>query len=165
MEERQPLTVKALTKYIKLKFDYDKNLQHLLLKGELSNVKRHSRGHLYFTLKDDEAQINAVMFASAASHLTFVPTEGMQVVVKGHITVYEAGGSYSMYVKEMMESAALPLFLLHAQTLYYVVVSDWSLPSPSHFFIWLLHQMLFGTLKPKPREFVSGENRRGVCQQ
>ena len=51
MEERQPLTVKALTKYIKLKFDYDKNLQGLLLKGELSNVKRHSRGHIYFTLK------------------------------------------------------------------------------------------------------------------
>ena len=115
MEERQPLTVKALTKYIKLKFDYDKNLQHLLLKGELSNVKRHSRGHLYFTLKDDEAQINAVMFASAASHLTFVPTEGMQVVVKGHITVYEAGGSYSMYVKEMTEDGVGNLYVAFTQ--------------------------------------------------
>ena len=115
MEERQPLTVKALTKYIKLKFDYDKNLQHLLLKGELSNVKRHSRGHLYFTLKDDEAQINAVMFASAASHLTFVPAEGMQVVVKGHITVYEAGGSYSMYVKEMTEDGVGNLYVAFTQ--------------------------------------------------
>ncbi len=115
MEERQPLTVKALTKYIKLKFDYDKNLQHFLLKGELSNVKRHSRGHLYFTLKDDEAQINAVMFASAASHLTFVPTEGMQVVVKGHITVYEAGGSYSMYVKEMTEDGIGNLYVAFTQ--------------------------------------------------
>lgn len=115
MEERQPLTVKALTKYIKLKFDYDKNLQRLLLKGELSNVKRHSRGHIYFTLKDDEAQINAVMFASAASHLTFVPTEGMQVVVKGHITVYEAGGSYSMYVKEMTEDGVGNLYVAFTQ--------------------------------------------------
>lgn len=115
MEERQPLTVKALTKYIKLKFDYDKNLQHLLLKGELSNVKRHSRGHLYFTLKDDEAQINAVMFASAASHLSFMPTEGMQVVVKGHITVYEAGGSYSMYVKEMTEDGIGNLYVAFTQ--------------------------------------------------
>ena len=115
MEERQPLTVKALTKYIKLKFDYDKNLQGLLLKGELSNVKRHSRGHIYFTLKDDEAQINAVMFASAASHLTFVPTEGMQVVVKGHITVYEAGGSYSMYVKEMTEDGVGNLYVTFTQ--------------------------------------------------
>lgn len=115
MEERQPLTVKALTKYIKLKFDYDKNLQGLLLKGELSNVKRHSRGHIYFTLKDDEAQINAVMFASAASHLTFVPTEGMQVVVKGHITVYEAGGSYSMYVKEMTEDGVGNLYVAFTQ--------------------------------------------------
>ncbi|MBQ1769653.1 MAG: exodeoxyribonuclease VII large subunit [Turicibacter sp.] len=115
MDQRQPLTVKALTKYIKLKFDYDKNLQHLLLKGELSNVKRHSRGHLYFTLKDDEAQINAVMFASAASQLDFVPTEGMQVVVKGHITVYEAGGSYSMYVKEMTEDGIGNLYIAFTQ--------------------------------------------------
>lgn len=115
MEQRKPLTVKALTKYIKLKFDYDKNLQHLLLKGELSNVKRHSRGHLYFTLKDDEAQINAVMFASAASHLEFVPTEGMQVIVKGHITVYEAGGSYSMYVKEMTEDGIGNLYVAFTQ--------------------------------------------------
>ena len=96
LEQKQPLTVKALTKYIKLKFDYDKNLQHLLLKGEISNFKRHSRGHFYFTLKDDEAQINAVMFASAASQVSFMPKEGMQVVVKGHIAVYEAGGSVQM---------------------------------------------------------------------
>ena len=115
MEQRQPLTVKALTKYIKLKFDYDKNLQHLLLKGELSNVKRHSRGHLYFTLKDDEAQINAVMFASAVSHLEFVPTEGMQVIVKGHITVYEAGGTYSLYVKEMTEDGIGNLYVAYTQ--------------------------------------------------
>lgn len=115
MEQRQPSTVKALTKYIKLKFDYDKNLQHLLLKGELSNVKRHSRGHLYFTLKDDEAQINAVMFASAASHLEFVPTEGMQVIVKGHITVYEAGGTYSLYVKEMTEDGIGNLYVAYTQ--------------------------------------------------
>ncbi len=115
MEQRQPLTVKALTKYIKLKFDYDKNLQHLLLKGELSNVKRQSRGHLYFTLKDDEAQINAVMFASAASHLEFVPTEGMQVIVKGHITVYEAGGTYSLYVKEMTEDGIGNLYVAYTQ--------------------------------------------------
>ncbi len=81
----------------------------------MSNVKRHSRGHLYFTLKDDEAQINAVMFASAASHLTFVPTEGMQVVVKGHITVYEAGGSYSMYVKEMTEDGIGNLYVAFTQ--------------------------------------------------
>ena len=115
MEQRQPLTVKALTKYIKLKFDYDKNLQHLLLKGELSNDKRHTRGHLYFTLKDDEAQINAVMFASAASHLEFVPTEGMQVIVKGHITVYEAGGTYSLYVKEMTEDGIGNLYVAYTQ--------------------------------------------------
>lgn len=115
MEEKQPLTVKALTKYIKLKFDYDKNLQHLILKGEISNFKRHSRGHFYFTLKDDEAQINAVMFASAASAVSFMPKEGMQVVVKGHITVYEAGGSYSLYVKEMTEDGVGNLYVAFTQ--------------------------------------------------
>ncbi len=81
----------------------------------ISNVKRHSRGHLYFTLKDDEAQINAVMFASAASHLEFVPTEGMQVIVKGHITVYEAGGTYSLYVKEMTEDGIGNLYVAYTQ--------------------------------------------------
>ena len=115
MEQKQPLTVKALTKYIKLKFDYDKNLQHLLLKGEISNFKRHSRGHFYFTLKDDEAQINAVMFASAASQVSFMPKEGMQVVVKGHIAVYEAGGSYSLYVKEMTEDGIGNLYVAFTQ--------------------------------------------------
>lgn len=115
MEEKQPLTVKALTKYIKLKFDYDKNLQHLVLKGEISNFKRHSRGHFYFTLKDDEAQISAVMFASAASLVKFMPKEGMQVVVKGHITVYEAGGSYSLYVKEMTEDGVGNLYVAFTQ--------------------------------------------------
>lgn len=115
LEQKQPLTVKALTKYIKLKFDYDKNLQHLLLKGEISNFKRHSRGHFYFTLKDDEAQINAVMFASAASQVSFMPKEGMQVVVKGHIAVYEAGGSYSLYVKEMTEDGIGNLYVAFTQ--------------------------------------------------
>ncbi|MGL4336409.1 MAG: exodeoxyribonuclease VII large subunit [Turicibacter sp.] len=111
MEERQPLTVKALTKYIKLKFDYDKNLQHLHLKGEISNFKRHSRGHLYFTLKDDEAQISSVMFASSAQQIKFIPQDGMQVIVKGNIAVYEAGGSYSLYVKEMIEDGVGNLFI------------------------------------------------------
>lgn len=113
--QEQPLTVKALTKYIKLKFDYDKNLQTLLLKGEVSNFKRHSRGHLYFTLKDDEAQINAVMFASAAKKVTFNPQDGMQVVVKGQISVYEAGGTYSLYVKEMDQDGIGNLYVAFDQ--------------------------------------------------
>ena len=114
-EVKQPLTVKALTKYIKLKFDCDKNLQSILLKGEISNFKRHSRGHFYFTLKDDEAQINAVMFASAAKKVAFNPQDGMQIIVEGHITVYEAGGSYSLYVKEMNEDGVGNLYVAFNQ--------------------------------------------------
>ena len=114
-EQKQPLSVKALTKYIKLKFDYDKNLQNFTLKGELSNFKHHSRGHFYFTLKDDEAQINAVMFSSAAKKVMFTPQDGMQVIVKGHITVYEAGGTYSMYVKTMDEDGVGNLYIAFNQ--------------------------------------------------
>ena len=101
--EKQPLTVRALTKYIKLKFDYDQNLQGILLKGELSNFKKHSRGHFYFTLKDEDAQINAVMFAQSAKSVTFLPKDGMGVIVKGNLSVYEAGGSYSIQVRQLKE--------------------------------------------------------------
>ncbi len=111
MKERCPLTVKALTKYIKLKFDVDRNLQDVYLKGELSNVKRHSRGHIYFTLKDDEAQINAAMFASSAKSLTFEPKEGMQVIIRGHISVYENSGGYTFYAKQMQQDGIGDLFV------------------------------------------------------
>ena len=111
MKEQRPLTVKALTKYIKLKFDVDKNLQDVYLKGELSNVKRHSRGHIYFTLKDDDAQINGAMFAMAAKHLTFEPKEGMQVLIRGNITVYESSGGYTLYAKQMQQDGIGNLFV------------------------------------------------------
>ena len=114
-EEKQPLTVKALTKYIKLKFDYDKNLQNFTLKGEISNFKRHTRGHFYFTLKDDEAQISATMFSSAAKKVLFNPQDGMQVIIKGHISVYEVGGTYSVYVKEMTEDGVGNLYVAFNQ--------------------------------------------------
>ncbi|HAX72488.1 MAG TPA: exodeoxyribonuclease VII large subunit, partial [Firmicutes bacterium] len=94
-----------------LKFDYDKNLQHIHLKGEISNFKRHSRGHLYFTLKDEEAQISAVMFASSSQKLKFEPRDGMQVILKGHISVYEGGGTYTLYVKEMSQDGIGNLYL------------------------------------------------------
>ena len=114
-EVKQPLTVKALTKYIKLKFDCDSNLQTLLLKGEISNFKRHSKGHLYFTLKDDEASISAVMFAGAAKHLAWEPRNGMEVIVKGYITVYEVGGTYSFHVKEINEDGIGNLYIAFNQ--------------------------------------------------
>ena len=66
MKQKQYLTVEALTKYIKRKFDFDPHLQNIYVKGEISNFKRHTSGHMYFTLKDKKARIAAVMFASSA---------------------------------------------------------------------------------------------------
>ena len=87
--EKRFLTVRALTKYIKRKFDVDPHLTGLFVKGEISNFKQHSSGHMYFTLKDDKARILAVMFSSANRRMKFTPENGMKVFVRGDVTVYE----------------------------------------------------------------------------
>ncbi|TVP94844.1 MAG: exodeoxyribonuclease VII large subunit [Acholeplasmatales bacterium] len=98
------LTVTALTKYIKLKFDSDVHLKDLLLEGEISNFKHNVRGHFYFTLKDDKASISAVMFKSHAWKVPFTPKDGMKVLVRGYISIFEAAGSYQVYVDSMQET-------------------------------------------------------------
>jgi exodeoxyribonuclease VII large subunit len=105
------LTVTALTKYIKHILEGDKHLVSLALKGEISNFKRHSRGHLYFTLKDDAASISAIMFSSSTQSLDFTPKEGDHVLVTGKISVYEAGGSYSIQVFSMKLDGIGELYL------------------------------------------------------
>ncbi len=112
MEEKY-LTVSALTKYIKYKFDNDTHLTDVLLEGEISNFKHHSRGHFYFTLKDDGAQISAMMFQSYASKVKFEPQDGMKVYVRGTITVYEASGVYQIVVKEMKSDGVGDLYLAY----------------------------------------------------
>jgi len=96
------LSVQALTKYIKKKFDADPHLRDVFVKGELSNVKKHTgSGHIYFTLKDEKTQIAAVMFAKSASRLKFVPENGMKVFIRGDINVYEGSGRYQLYAVAM----------------------------------------------------------------
>ena len=95
------ITISDLNRYIKAKFDLDSHLNRVYLKGEISNFKHHSRGHFYFTLKDENSRIAAVMFASATKNVTFEPADGMKVLVSGRITVYEANGGYQIYVEEM----------------------------------------------------------------
>lgn len=109
------LTVKALTKYIKRKFDADPHLRDVYVKGELSNVKIHTTGHIYFTLKDDSARINALMFRSQASQLKFRPEDGMQVFIRGDVNVYEAYGSYQLYVQSMEPDGIGSLFVAFNQ--------------------------------------------------
>lgn len=115
MEEHRYLTVNALTKYIKRKFDADPHLQDVLVKGEISNFKRHSSGHMYFTLKDEKARILAVMFSSQSRSMKFNPENGMKIIVKGDISVYEPSGQYQIYIKEMRPDGIGELFLAYEQ--------------------------------------------------
>lgn len=96
------LTVTALTRYIKRKFELDQHLTTVWLKGEISNFKHHSRGHMYFTLKDEQSKILAVMFAGYNRSLRFAPENGMDVIIKGEVSVYEAMGQYQLYVHDMI---------------------------------------------------------------
>lgn len=99
--EQKYLTVTALTKYIKMKLEGDKHLISILIKGEISNFKRHSRGHLYFTLKDENASISGIMFSRDAERLIFSPKEGDHVLILGRISLYEPSGTYSIQVSSM----------------------------------------------------------------
>ena len=105
------ITIGALNKYLKNLFDRDPNLQEVYLKAEISNFKAHTRGHLYFTLKDETSRINAVMFSYNVSKLKFKPVDGMKVLVKGKISVYEATGSYQIYVEEMDQDGLGNLYI------------------------------------------------------
>ncbi|CAG9623180.1 exodeoxyribonuclease VII large subunit [Sutcliffiella rhizosphaerae] len=115
MSEQRYLTVTALTKYIKRKFDVDPHMKDVWLKGEISNFKQHSRGHMYFTLKDQNARLQVVMFSGQNKNLAFKPQEGMKVLVRGEVTVYEASGSYQMYIKEMQPDGVGSLFLAYEE--------------------------------------------------
>ncbi|MEM5592355.1 exodeoxyribonuclease VII large subunit [Niallia circulans] len=114
MESRY-LTVHALTKYIKRKFDADPHLQQVMVKGEISNFKQHSSGHMYFTLKDEKARILAVMFARNNQQMKFTPENGMKVLIKASITVYESSGQYQMYVVDMQPDGIGQLYLAYEQ--------------------------------------------------
>lgn len=109
------LTIEALTKYLKYKFDGDDNLKSIYLKGEISNFKSHSTGHFYFSLKDEKSKINAIMFNTSNKSLMFRPVEGMKVLVHGRISVYESTGNYQIYVDEMLEDGVGNLYIAFEQ--------------------------------------------------
>lgn len=101
MNNSNYITVSEVNKYIKDIINNDLLLKKVYLRGEISNFKAHSRGHYYFTLKDENSRIAAVMFAFNNKNLKFVPYDGMKVLVTGKIDVYEASGSYQIYVEDM----------------------------------------------------------------
>lgn len=115
MNDKRYLSVNALTKYIKRKFDADPHLQDVMVKGEISNFKQHSSGHMYFTLKDEKARILAVMFSRYNQTMKFSPENGMRVLIRGDLTVYEPSGQYQIYIKEMQPDGIGDLYLAFEQ--------------------------------------------------
>ena len=109
------ITISQLTRYIKYKIDNDVNLNEVFIKGEISNFKAHSRGHYYFTIKDEASRINAVMFQTATKKLAFTPEDGMKVLVTGKISVFEANGGYQIYVSDMLEDGVGNLYIAYEQ--------------------------------------------------
>jgi len=96
-------SVSKLNSYVKARIDSDAFLHGIMLKAEISNFTAHGSGHCYFTLKDEKSRISCVMFASNVRSLDFPPTNGMMVLVKGNVSVFETSGQYQLYVTAMSQ--------------------------------------------------------------
>lgn len=115
MTNDQYLTVSALTQYIKRKFDVDPYLHRVYVVGEISNFRLRVNGHQYFSIKDEQAKINVIMFKSAFAKVKFQPEEGMRVIVSGRISVYPGNGSYQLYVDSMQPDGVGALYQAYEQ--------------------------------------------------
>lgn len=104
-------TVSEVNSYIKRLFDDDYVMESIRIEGEVSNYKRHSSGHLYFTLKDDASALSAVMFAGKAATVKFEIKNGMRLEAVGKISVYERDGKYQIYVNELIQSGYGKLYM------------------------------------------------------
>ena len=103
MENNFALSVKQVNLYVKTLLDSDRALSSVMVQGEISNFTRHLKsGHLYFTLKDDQAAIKAVMFKTSAVRLSFLPANGQTVIIHGRISLYERDGQYQLYADTMV---------------------------------------------------------------
>lgn len=97
------VTVTQINKYLSSVIRSDRNLQGIMIKGEISDFRiQYTSGHMYFTIKDSESALRAVMFAQAAARLKFIPEDGMSIVAVGNITVYERGGVYQINVTDII---------------------------------------------------------------
>ena len=106
-------TVTQVNRYVKQLLENDVFLRDVFVEGEISNFKAHSSGHFYFTLKDENAAVDAVMFRTDAQKLKFMPENGMRVTVYGHISMYEKTGKYQLYVSIMEPAGKGALYLAY----------------------------------------------------
>lgn len=116
ISEPQVLTVTQLNTYLKVQFEGDEHLSHAFVTGEISNFTDNYRsGHLYFTLKDEHCAVRTVMFSRSAQRLRFRPENGMKVIVRGRVGVYEVTGQYQLYAEDMQPDGLGALSLAYEQ--------------------------------------------------
>ncbi|WP_027085053.1 exodeoxyribonuclease VII large subunit [Cohnella panacarvi] len=115
MEPTKVITIRDINRLIKMKLEGDASLQDIWLKGEISNFTRHSSGHMYFTLKDEGGRLKCIMFASYNQRLPFAPKDGMKVLARGGISVYERDGQYQFYATAMQPDGIGSLYLAFEQ--------------------------------------------------
>lgn len=101
MNEASVLSVSQLNRYIKSLIEGDENLRMVFVVGEISNFTNHRSGHFYMTIKDETAAVRAVMFSSSNRHLRFMPENGMNVIIRGRVSVFERDGQYQLYIDDM----------------------------------------------------------------
>ena len=111
MEQEWILSVSDLNEYVRRSLAADPMLHSLRLRGEISNFKRHSAGHWYFTLKDEDSRINCVMFRQNNMGVSIRPADGMAVIVSGSVSLYVQGGAYQFYVDAMRPDGVGSLYL------------------------------------------------------
>jgi exodeoxyribonuclease VII large subunit len=115
MEPTRVISIRDINRLIKMKLEGDASLQDIWLRGEISNFTRHSSGHMYFTLKDEGSRLKCIMFASYNQRLPFAPKDGMKVLARGGISVYERDGQYQFYATSMQPDGIGSLYLAFEQ--------------------------------------------------
>ena len=113
--DKHIFSVGDINRYVKLLLEEDDQLQDVWVRGEISNFTHHSRGHMYFTLKDTDGVLRAVMFAGSNRYLKFIPKNGTKVIVRGSLAVYEQGGQYQLIAREMQPDGLGSLYLAYEQ--------------------------------------------------
>ncbi|WP_020616783.1 exodeoxyribonuclease VII large subunit [Paenibacillus daejeonensis] len=114
-EQPRIYSIKELNRYIRMKLESDKLLSDVWLRGEISNFTHHSSGHMYFTLKDKDSRLKCIMFSSHNQRLPFIPKEGMKVIARGNVSVYERDGNYQFYAIQMQPDGLGSLYLAYEQ--------------------------------------------------
>ncbi len=109
------LSVSQINRYISFKLKEDKKLSGVMIRGEISNFTAHRSGHFYFTLKDNESAIKAVMFRSNAQKIKFMPQDGMNVIAMGSISVFERDGLYQIYVTDIIPDGVGSVYIANQQ--------------------------------------------------